>query len=71
MKIAIIGAGPMGCIFGALLYAGGGVVLVDGWDAHVSAMREKGPRFSAFRRSMSKPSMPSPWRFRRRPTVSP
>ncbi len=42
MKIAIIGAGAMGCIFGALLDAAAGVVLVDGWEAHVSAMREKG-----------------------------
>lgn len=45
MKIAIAGAGAMGCRFGAMLYQSGqSVVLVDGWRDHVEAIRKHGLR---------------------------
>jgi 2-dehydropantoate 2-reductase len=43
MKIAIVGAGAMGSLFGALLQeAGADVCLLDIWQAHVDAVNEKG-----------------------------
>lgn len=43
MKIAIAGAGAMGCRFGyMLLEAGHDVTLIDGWQEHVDAIRSKG-----------------------------
>jgi len=43
MKIAIIGAGAMGSLFGGrLALAGEEVWLVDVWEEHVRAIREKG-----------------------------
>lgn len=43
MKICIMGAGAMGCMFGAkYVRSGQEVVLVDGWQAHVDAINEKG-----------------------------
>jgi 2-dehydropantoate 2-reductase len=43
MRIAVVGAGSMGTIIGALLTRGGeDVVLVDVNEAHVKAMNEKG-----------------------------
>ena len=43
MKIAIVGAGAMGSTLGALLQLGGAeVVLVDPYEAHMRAVREKG-----------------------------
>jgi len=43
MKIAIAGAGAMGCRFGAMLFkAGVDVILIDQWAEHVKAIREKG-----------------------------
>ena len=43
MKICIMGAGAMGCMFGAkFVRSGQEVVLVDGWQAHVDAINEKG-----------------------------
>jgi len=43
MKIAIIGAGAMGCIHGAYLSkAGEEVWLVDQWAAHIEAIQKKG-----------------------------
>lgn len=43
MKIAVLGAGAMGCLYGALLAeAGENVVLIDVWKEHVDAIREKG-----------------------------
>lgn len=43
MKITIAGAGAMGSRFGLMLsLAGHEVVLVDGWDKHVTAIREHG-----------------------------
>lgn len=43
MKIAIVGAGAMGSLFGALLSKGGGDVrLLDIWQAHVDAIETNG-----------------------------
>ncbi|MCY6091451.1 oxidoreductase, partial [Salmonella enterica subsp. enterica serovar 1,4,[5],12:i:-] len=43
MKIAIAGAGAMGCLFGyMLLEAGHDVTLIDGWQEHVDAIRSTG-----------------------------
>lgn len=43
MKIAIIGAGAMGSLFGGLLsLAGDDVWLVDIWEEHIRTIREKG-----------------------------
>ena len=43
MKIVIMGAGAMGCMFGAkFVKSGQQVVLVDGWKAHVDAINTNG-----------------------------
>ena len=43
MKIAIAGAGAMGCRFGqALFKASEDVILIDQWEPHVEAIREHG-----------------------------
>lgn len=43
MKIAVVGAGAMGCLFGGALAAGGqDVWLVDVWQEHVEAIRSRG-----------------------------
>lgn len=43
MKIAIVGAGAMGSLFGALLAeAGSEVWLIDVWQDHVAAIQDKG-----------------------------
>lgn len=43
MKVAIAGSGALGCGFGYLLQKGGNdVTLMDYWDAHIVAIREKG-----------------------------
>ena len=43
MKIAIVGAGAMGSLFGALLTeAGLDVWLLDIWEPHISTMKQKG-----------------------------
>ncbi|TGD45714.1 oxidoreductase, partial [Salmonella enterica subsp. enterica serovar Poona] len=43
MKIAIAGAGAMGCRFGyMLLEAGHDVTLIDSWQEHVAAIRSMG-----------------------------
>ena len=47
MKIAIAGAGAMGCRFGAALASGGHeVLLLDGWREHVSEINAGGLRVS-------------------------
>lgn len=49
MKIAIVGAGSLGTIIGALLTKGGrDVVLVDANEAHVKALNEKGAQIVGF-----------------------
>ena len=43
MHVAVIGAGNMGCLYGAnLARAGARVTLVDVWQEHVQAMEEQG-----------------------------
>ncbi|MGB9839508.1 ketopantoate reductase family protein [Thermovenabulum sp.] len=43
MKIAVLGAGAMGCLFGGLLAVGKNEVwLLDVWEEHVKAINEKG-----------------------------
>lgn len=43
MKIAIIGSGAMGCLYGGMLAEGGNeVYLIDIWQEHVDAINEKG-----------------------------
>ncbi len=43
MKIAIIGSGAMGCLYGGLLAEGGNeVYLIDIWKEHVDTINEKG-----------------------------
>ena len=45
MKIAVVGAGAMGSIYAGLLAdAGNEVWVVDTWEAHIEAIREKGLR---------------------------
>jgi 2-dehydropantoate 2-reductase len=45
MKIAVLGAGAVGCAYGYLLARGGhDVVLLDVWTEHVEALREHGIR---------------------------
>jgi len=45
VKIAIAGAGAMGCRFGFMLHeAGQDVLLIDGWAEHVSLIQKKGLR---------------------------
>jgi 2-dehydropantoate 2-reductase len=47
MRIAVVGAGAMGCIFGGLLAEGGHeVTLIDVWAEHVQALNERGLRLS-------------------------
>ncbi len=47
MKIAVIGAGAMGSLFGAYLAkAGEAVTLVDIWQEHVAAIRDQGLQLS-------------------------
>ncbi len=43
MKVVVLGAGAMGCLFGGLLKASGNdVLLVDVWREHVDAINAKG-----------------------------
>ena len=45
MKVAILGAGAMGSVFGGhLALAGHDVTLVDVWRAHMEAVRLRRPR---------------------------
>jgi len=45
MRIAVIGAGAMGCLYGGLLARSGkDVVLVDLWAEHIQAIRDQGLR---------------------------
>ncbi len=45
MKIAIIGAGAMGCIYGTYLCKNNDVLLVDVYKEHIDAINEKGLEF--------------------------
>lgn len=42
MKIAVLGAGAMGCLYGACLSAGHEVTLIDAYEPQVAAIRENG-----------------------------
>lgn len=42
MRIAVIGAGAMGCLFGGKLARQNEVWLVDGWEEHVQAIQQQG-----------------------------
>lgn len=42
MKIAIIGAGAMGCLYGAYLSANNEVILIDSYEAQVNAINTNG-----------------------------
>ena len=42
MKIAILGAGAMGSLYGGYLSKNNEVWMVDIWEAHVNAIKEKG-----------------------------
>jgi len=45
LKITIIGAGAMGCIYGGLLANdGNNVTLIDTWTEHINAINKKGLR---------------------------
>ena len=45
MRIAVVGAGAMGSVYAALLAAAGNdVLVVDAWEEHVAAIRERGLR---------------------------
>ncbi|MCA9896672.1 MAG: 2-dehydropantoate 2-reductase [Ardenticatenaceae bacterium] len=45
MRIAIVGVGAMGCLFGARLSQVAEVMLVGHWPAQLTALRERGLRF--------------------------
>jgi hypothetical protein len=45
MKVAVIGAGAMGCIYGTYLSRKNDVLLVDVVKAHVDAINERGLEF--------------------------
>lgn len=48
MNIAVLGAGAMGCLYGALLAeAGESVTLLDVWEEHIQVIRERGLTISA------------------------
>lgn len=45
VRVTVLGAGAMGCLFGGFLTRGGGdAVLVDAWPAHVEALNRAGLR---------------------------
>ena len=47
MKIGVVGAGAMGCVYAGLLAdAGNEVWVVDTWEAHIAAIRENGLRLA-------------------------
>ncbi len=43
LKVAVLGAGAMGCLFGGLLAEKGlNVILIDVWKEHVDAINTNG-----------------------------
>ena len=43
LKVAVLGAGAMGCLFGGLLAEKGlNVILIDVWKEHVEAINKNG-----------------------------
>ena len=45
MRVAVVGIGAMGCLFGAKLSQVADVTLVGNWPAQLTALRERGLRF--------------------------
>ena len=59
MKVAVVGAGAMGCLYGAALHRGGAeVVLVDVNAAHLSAINENGLELDT-RRGVERLTLPA------------
>ena len=49
LKVAVLGAGAMGCLFGGLLAEKGlNVVLIDVWKEHVDAINSKGLKIDGY-----------------------
>ena len=47
LKVAVLGAGAMGCLFGGLLAEKGlNVILIDVWKEHVEAINKNGLKMS-------------------------
>ncbi|HET92125.1 MAG TPA: 2-dehydropantoate 2-reductase, partial [Chloroflexi bacterium] len=46
MRVTIVGAGAMGCLFGGRLAAVADVTLLDRWPEHVTAMQRDGLRIT-------------------------
>ena len=42
MKIAVIGSGAMGCLYGAYLSKDNEVIMIDGWKDNVEKINENG-----------------------------
>ena len=45
MRVAVVGIGAMGCLFGAKLSQVADVTLVGNWPAQLTALRERGLHF--------------------------
>ncbi len=49
MRIALLGAGSIGTILGALISQGGGdIVLVDNYKKHIKALNQNGAKIGGF-----------------------
>ena len=49
LKIAVLGAGAMGCLFGGLLAEKGlNVILIDVWKEHVDAINTNGLKMDGY-----------------------
>ena len=49
LKVAVLGAGAMGCLFGGLLAEKGlDVVLIDVWKEHVDTINKTGLKMDGF-----------------------
>ena len=56
MQIAVIGAGNMGCVYGAnLARVGEQVTLIDVWEEHVARIRAHGLRMEGLQRGLHRP----------------
>ena len=58
-KVAVLGAGAMGCLFGGLMAEKGlDVILIDVWKDHVDAINKKGLKMDeAFCFNCDRPSV--------------
>ena len=49
LKVAVLGAGAMGCLFGGLLAEKGlNVILIDVWKEHVDAINKNGLKMDGY-----------------------